>query len=246
MDKPLVSVVIPTYTAPFAKLQPEEKLSYCLGTFFQQPHRPIEVIIVDDGTPPGPAAELRSTIEQVVKLLGEGQTLKIFHKENGGQASAFNFGNKLAAGKYIMPFNDDDIVCARFIERAVEYMEGHPDVGFVYGDYMHTTDGREFLRALPPPIPWNPAGLAEIQICPVIGLYRADVVAKTHWDETLNHQEDWDYLIRISKLTKAKYLPLTYSFVIFQHAEQKSMTDVAGVNRCEEIIKKRLVEGYYD
>lgn len=249
MDRPLVSVVIPTYTAPGAALRPSEKLLRCLVSFFMQPYKPIEVVLVDDGTPSEYNQELAEVLAAIYRNLTPDQHLKFYATDNRGQAAAFNFGNRQAKGKYIMPFNDDDIVCATFITKAVEYMEAHPDVGFVYGDYMHTpnmNDMYTFKRALPPPIQWTPAALREIQICPVIGLYRADVVRQVEWDEGLGHEEDWDYLLRIARVTKGYYMPLTYSFVIHTHEDQKSIADAEGVQACRDLIRQRIKAGYYD
>ena len=235
--------------AYFAMLRPEMKLQRVLISFLEQPYEPIEIIVVDDGTP---FVDGENVVEKVIDILKQqhvppGKKIVYHRKENGGQASAFNAGTKMALGKYIMPFNDDDVVHPFFLQVAVSQLENGPDnIGYVYSDYLYTYDWEDFMIAMPQPELWDHDALRDHQICPVIGLYRAEVARKVEWDETLPHEEDWDYLLRISKHCEGLYLPDTYSFVIFKHLGTKSITESDGVEECHHIIEKRIQEGYYE
>lgn len=120
MDKeqPLVSIVIPHY------------LVYnCLETgvedlFLQTTYPNFEVIISDDGTNQKENDEVLFELQKryPIKLHSE--------KENHGLSYNINRGAELAKGKYIIIYsNDVRIKTPDWIEKMVNYMETHPEVG---------------------------------------------------------------------------------------------------------------------
>jgi hypothetical protein len=147
-----------------------------------------------------------------------------------------------------MDLNDDDILMHDFLNEAVKFMEyfKNKDTGFVYSDYLCTYNWANFMQAAPRPEGWVPENLKLRQICPIIGLFRAHWAKRIKFDQELDHNEDWDYLLRFAQAGgKADYIPGLYSFVVFLHSEQKSVSDQYGVARTEDIIKKRIGAGYY-
>jgi glycosyltransferase involved in cell wall biosynthesis len=86
MERPLISVVIPVYNAaPF--------LAEALTSVFAQDHRPIEVIVVDDG----------STDRSLAIAKAWSPALRILQQENAGQAVARNRGIERAGRLYRLP-----------------------------------------------------------------------------------------------------------------------------------------------
>ena len=250
MSQPLVTVVIPTYT-PEGGGNPQTKLFRSIRSVTNQPYEPVEILVCDDGTPKYYGRDLvKETIEEVLNT-GEFDTdVTITHHQwaHRSQAHVLNDGFALARGDYIFNLNDDDQLMHDFLDSAVGWLEKeeNKEIGFLYSDYLFTYNWSEFAEATPKPEPWDPERLKVKQFCTVIGLLRSWVAKKCLFDIELDHEEDWDYLLRIAKVTKAEYLPNLYSYVVFLHSGQKSVKDDVGVARCTELIKKRIAEGYYD
>ena len=90
-----VSVIIPAYNT-------EGYIHQCLDSLTQQTLEEIEIIIVDDGSKDNTLAILK---EYEAKFPDK---IRVFHKENGGQASARNLGLQYATGEYIGFVDSDD------------------------------------------------------------------------------------------------------------------------------------------
>jgi glycosyltransferase involved in cell wall biosynthesis len=89
---PLVSVVIPCYNAA-------KTLAATLESVLAQSYRPIEVIVVDDGSSDESAAIARSFAPRVTVVV----------QKNGGPASARNEGIRRCRGEYIAFLDADDL-----------------------------------------------------------------------------------------------------------------------------------------
>lgn len=92
----LISVIIPVYNV-------EKYLEQCLDSVINQNLQDIEIICVDDGSTDNSPSILE-------KFSSKDNRIKIFSKENGGQASARNLGIKKAKGKYIAFVDSDDFI----------------------------------------------------------------------------------------------------------------------------------------
>ena len=102
---PKVSIVIPVYNG-------SNYLSEAINSALAQTYKNIEIIVVNDGsTDNGKTAEL-------AKLYGD--KIKYFEKENGGVATALNFGIEKMNGKYFSWLSHDDIYYPNKIERQIE------------------------------------------------------------------------------------------------------------------------------
>jgi glycosyltransferase involved in cell wall biosynthesis len=117
----LVSVVIPTYGR-------NEHLSDAVRSVIGQTYGPIELIIVDDGSPT-PVADTLTDIS--FEPLESVEFIR--HDENKGANVARNNGIRAAEGRYIAFLDDDDRWVETKIERQVEAMEtAGSEVGVVY------------------------------------------------------------------------------------------------------------------
>ena len=90
-----VSVIVPVYNV-------EEYVVKCINSLVNQTLKDIEIIIVNDGT--------KDNSIQLIEKNFDDKRIKIFNKENGGLASARNFGIKKAKGEYLFFVDSDDFV----------------------------------------------------------------------------------------------------------------------------------------
>lgn len=100
--KPVISVIIPVYGV-------EKYIAKCLKSIQEQTFTGFECIVVDDGSPDDSIIIGKRAVE------GDGRFIFVT-KENGGLASARNFGLKHAKGDYIAFVDSDDYVEPTFLE----------------------------------------------------------------------------------------------------------------------------------
>jgi glycosyltransferase involved in cell wall biosynthesis len=95
-ERASISVVIPTYERP-------EDCSRAVGSVLAQTARPLEILVVDNGSADGSA-------EQLQRLAGEDPTVRYLRVEEnrGGPAGARNLGMQEARGDWIALLDDDD------------------------------------------------------------------------------------------------------------------------------------------
>ncbi|MFB3167772.1 glycosyltransferase [Neobacillus sp. 179-C4.2 HS] len=100
---PKVSIIIPFYNCQY--------VDQAINSALNQTYPNIEIIVVDDG----------STIytEKITPFLGKITYLK---KENGGTATALNYGIRSATGEYIAWLSSDDYFLPHKISRQISFM----------------------------------------------------------------------------------------------------------------------------
>lgn len=120
----LVSVVSPCYNG-------EMYIARYLESMLKQTYRPLEIILVNDGS--------TDKTEEIIlsykdKLEESGITLKYVKKQNGGTGAAVNDGLKHTSGDFLIWPDSDDVLFPQSIEKRVAFLEAHPEFGFVYSD----------------------------------------------------------------------------------------------------------------
>jgi glycosyltransferase involved in cell wall biosynthesis len=152
MEKPKVSVIIPTYNR-------RSFIRDALNSVYGQTFRDFEIILVDDGSTDGTDVEIKDyfrnskavmhkTDSWVSEYIGsskleetpiEKEKLTYFRFEkNGGIPRALNKGYELAKGDFVCQLSSDDIWMYDKLERQVSILEDmlNYDVGIVYSDYF--------------------------------------------------------------------------------------------------------------
>lgn len=188
----LVSTIIPVHNR--ATLL-REAVASVLG----QDYRPIEIIVVDDGsvddTPH--AAE--------VLALQHPAAIRVLHQGNLGPGAAREQGRQAARGEFIQYLDSDDLLLPGKFALQVAGLRASPDCGVAYGytRYRHA-DGRVEAQ------PWKGSGTRTETMFPSFlqarwwdtptPLYRARVCdAAGPWTD-LWLEEDWEYDCRVASL----------------------------------------------
>jgi glycosyltransferase involved in cell wall biosynthesis len=114
-SNPLVSTIISVYNC-------EHYLAEAIKSVFVQTYRPIEVIVVDDGSTDKSADIARSY-----------NGIHYIYQSNQGAAVARNTGITHAHGEFIAFLDADDMWVPHKLTMQVEYLFNHPAVGYTVG-----------------------------------------------------------------------------------------------------------------
>lgn len=197
-----VSVIVPVYNRELLIID-------SLESILHQSYRPIELVLIDDGS----TDKSLSIIKQWSnRLVNEPLFyIKIIEQKNSGAPSARNAGLRNATGEYIQFFDSDDLLLHDKIRLQVEYLEKNTSVDYVYSQAMVFTDCAENTGVL--------LGSAKSQtleghvgshaLKTDLGIYRRAIINKMgDWNVTLKVWQEGEFNLRLftHKATIA-YLP---------------------------------------
>ncbi len=191
----LVSVIIPV-------LNRAAMLVEAVDSALAQTHRPIEIIIVDDGS-------TDDTARVADELASD--SVRVVHQANRGPGAAREAGRRLARGELIQHLDSDDLLLPRKFELQVAALRARPDCGAAYGwTRLRRSDGSVEPR------PWKRSGERIEAMFPAMlqsrwwdtptPLYRASALEAAGAWSALRVEEDWEYDARIAALG----VPLAY------------------------------------
>ncbi len=124
--RPLVSFLTPVYNGlPYLK-----DFVTCIMV---QDYRPLEWIVVDDGSTDGSYEFLQEKIESLEKADIQVKLLRIKHK---GQAAAMNAALKEVEGEFMTWCDCDDLITSDNVSKKVRYLLTHKDIGMVRNNFM--------------------------------------------------------------------------------------------------------------
>lgn len=152
MTDPLVSVMIGAYDA-------EAYLSEAVESVLTQSYRPLELIVVDDGSSDQTADVARSY----------GDRLTLIVQENRGAGAARNRATEAATGDYFAFLDADDRFVDGKLEQQMAALQTHPDVDAVFGhvtEFVSPDVGPEARLRLRTPtqdVPWMAPNLMLIR-----------------------------------------------------------------------------------
>lgn len=109
-ESPLVSIVIPVYNGA-------NYLSEAIDSALAQTYENVETIVVNDGSTD------EGETEQIA--ISYGERIRYFKKENGGCASALNYGIRQAHGEFISWLSHDDLYDHNKIEKQIGFYESY-------------------------------------------------------------------------------------------------------------------------
>jgi glycosyltransferase involved in cell wall biosynthesis len=180
----LVSTVIPVYNRP-------AMLREAVDSVLAQTWRPIEIIIVDDGsTDDTPAVEAELCRRHP-------DTVRVLRQANAGPGVARQLGLEAARGEFIQFLDSDDLLLPEKFALQIAGLRNDPDADIAYGKAYARTSGER----LPDPAQRTgqrvrtlfPALLQE-PIWPTMApLYRHAAVAKIGAWPCKRQLEDWEY-----------------------------------------------------
>ena len=116
----LVSTIIPVHNRPAL-------LREAVASVLAQSYRPIEIIIVDDGSTDNTAESIAALAAEHLRIV---RHLRI---RNAGPGAAREAGRVIASGEFIQYLDSDDLLLPRKFELQVGGLRAHPECDVAYG-----------------------------------------------------------------------------------------------------------------
>ncbi len=191
----LVSVVIPVFNRA-------DLVRRAVQSVMDQSYRPLEVILVDDGSTDGTAAVLDALAAEHPGVI------HVIHKANGGPGLAREAGRQRARGEYIQYLDSDDELLPTKFELQVAALQAQPRCGACYGPTI-TRDAQGSIDRVPRKRTGErirtmfPAFLGERVWDTSTPLFRRAAVEPAGPWQSLSSEEDWEYDCRVAALGTA-------------------------------------------
>jgi len=226
---PKVSVCIPTYNCCKWLLE-------AIDSVLDQSFRDYELIIVDDGS--------TDDTEDAVKAIKD-ERIRYYYKENGGDASARNFGVARAYGDLVAFLDSDDLWPKNYLSVMVNALEQATDYSLAYSTITKINlDGK---KKEPHKIKNCASGWLTRELFLDDFIYtqatilRKSVLKGIYCDESLKTSSDFDVIIRLSE--KTKFLFVSKVEVIKRDRENNTSSHYFSWNAsCNKI---RALERFY-
>lgn len=229
--KPLVSVIVPMYNAaPYIR--------EALESVMASTYRPIEVVVVDDGSTDTSLAESKAFAATHAEV-------RVIHQANAGVSAARNHAIREAKGEYILPVDADDKISPDYIEKAVEAMKEDVRVVGCRARFFGAKEGEWKLPQ------YSPELLARKNMIPITSLFRkADWQRAGGFCEEEIYREDWSFWLSLMELG-GRYVRLEevgLYYRVLPHSRRKKAKDqkrviVDAINRLHPAYLERYLGG---
>lgn len=248
MAKPLISVVVPTFSK--VKL-----LADCLASVREQSHRDLECIVVDDGSPHG------GEIREVVFAQADPRFFYLRLEANSGPGAARNAGARIAKGDWIIFVDEDDFLAPCCLEKLLgEAVRNGADV---VSPWLQKVGGESGL--------WRPRRPPSRESAPDMYVAGAGVlISRQLWERVGGYdesseilgREDYEFWVRALRMTDRVFIveePLYFYRKCGNELSLSSSTKMREVSVRKAIVRKHkdlyaafpvhtrhfLAEGYY-
>ena len=185
----LVSTIIPVHNRPLF-------LREAVVSVLAQTYRPIEIIIVDDGSTDETGREAHA-------LADAHSEVRAIHRQNGGPGAAKETGRLAASGEFIQYLDSDDLLLPRKFELQVAGLRRCADCAVSYGKTRFYAIGDRptdvALKRTGERIPTMfPSFLRSRWWSTSTPLFRRAIAdAAGRWTD-LRNEEDWEYDCRVA------------------------------------------------
>jgi glycosyltransferase involved in cell wall biosynthesis len=209
-SKPLVSVIVPTYNRGYFILE-------ALDSIWSQSYRPIEVVVVDDGS----TDATQSVLECWNKKCRDREvSFRYVRTENRGAPAARNLGMRLCTGKYLQFLDSDDTLEPEKISCQVDALE-RSGYALAVCDFAMVRKGDETANMQ------KMSNTGDLHARMINGwsifistplMTKSVVLGKAWWEESLARSQDMDFMLKVFCLNDCYvYNPEVWSYW-HQHA----------------------------
>ena len=225
-----------------------EYLPQTLNSALEQRYRPVEILVVDDGSTDNTSEVIEPYLDRV----------RYYYHENKGVTKTRNIGCQLASGEYIAFLDDDDLMPNDRIEKLYKALQDYPTALFAVGDLAIIDMAGNVIPSKTParkkrvnkPTLYNDGQKLvlwpEATVTVHTTLFRKrDGEAIGWFDESFKYaSEDKDFFARLGLLGPAVYIPGVVSYYRRGHASLTN--EFSGSSIKVEYSKIRLFEKHLD
>ena len=233
---PKISVIVPVYNT-------EKYIEKCLKSLDSQTMKDFEVVIVNDGS--------KDESERAIKnyMRRTRMNIKYLKKENGGLASARNYGVERASGKYISFLDSDDYLDKDTFYLLEQYID--KDIDLIKFKMKTVNEKEEVLEKLDGPVfdvckgeeGYKKLCTTDKYMDPAcIYLYRREFFVENNFKYKLRYHEDFGLTSLI--IVQAKTFVSTDIFGYNYLQTEESLTRAKDYNKDIERAKDMLA--HYD
>ena len=217
---PTISVIIPSYNRP-------QWLSKAIESALNQLFHPIELIVVDDGSP----------TDQVKKITAHYPQARYIRQDHLGAGEARNTGLAASTGEFVQFLDDDDWLDPSSILLKFEKFKMNPEAECVYSDIYLATEEEKvigtFYEGWPRPLPQGNVYEKTLRrnfILVHAPLWRKSTLLRAGSFPRRTGAEDWEYLVRCAEFAHFVFLdqPLGYYRLHSKNATLNISQQVAG------------------
>ncbi len=183
-SRPLVSVVMSVHNA-------QEYIKEAIESVLGQTFEDFELIVINDGSTDGTCQILESLARRDARIC------IVHQKKNRGLTRSLNSGIRHASGEYVARMDADDIALPERLERQVEILKTHVDIGVLgtltdYIDSEGNLTGRSWPRWSPPVLNgWR--SLFESVVChPSVMMRRSILQRLDGYNESVLRAQDYE------------------------------------------------------
>ena len=117
---PIISCIIPVYNG-------ERYLAETLNSVVEQTYRPLEIIVIDDGSTDGSS--------RVAEAFG--RHVQYCWQENAGEAAARNRGLSMAQTEFVAFLDADDLWHPEKLAKQIDKFEGKPEMDLCFTSFQN-------------------------------------------------------------------------------------------------------------
>ncbi len=222
MNNPKVSVLLPVYNA-------ERFLALSIESILSQTFSDFELIVIDDCS--------RDASWHIIEAFArkDGRVVAVKNDSNLNLTATLNKGIAMSKGEYVARMDHDDISTPDRLEKQVQLLDEHPDVGIVGGDIdIIDEDGNIFGRrqynrtdpAIREKIFWYSP------FChPAVMIRRASLDAAGYYDHRYAPADDYELYFRLGM--KSRFANLDATVLRYRIVRRTSMT-TGGTRKMEK------------
>lgn len=218
MKLQLISCIIPVYNG-------EQFLKEAIDSVLAQSYRPIEVIVVDDGSTDGTAGVAR----------GHGDEINYLWQTNSGPAAARNLGISVAKGEYLAFLDADDLWHPEKLAIQMARFEARPELDICLSHV------EAFATHKSPTIQNHvPKGDCVIVVAPYTTcstLVRRSLVDRIgQFNPHLKFGEDTDWFLRVSN--SGAVIEIIPKILVYARLHGNNMTGDSNVVSRDELLRR--------